>query len=324
MKWDAGKIQVQERHGDAIRVALTLSALTLLAFAPNAQAQNPPTLPVTRVTAPSISYTPGQEAKVKGLIVSRDGDDMMLQDDQGHFNVVTLTADTKISSPSGLFKMDKKKRDVTQLLPGLIVEVKGNGGPRGNLVADRISFHSSALKTAQQVAAGTLALSRKVDANTDSIEALKARVSDSLSMIEARARDSLAAVNMRFDDIDKYTTKQTATVNFATGSAVLDDAAKARLDGIADFGMQQNGYLLEVRGYTDSRGGESMNQDLSVRRAQAIVDYLAARKNVPLRRMLNPTGFGEMDPVASNQTSQGRAENRRGEVRVLVNQGVNK
>ncbi len=324
MRWEAGKTQVRERYGDALRVAVTLSALSLLALAPNTQAQNPPTLPVTRVTAPSVTYTPGQEAKIKGYIISRNGDDMMLQDDQGHMNLVTLTADTKVESPSGLFNMDKKRRDVTSLLPGLAVEVKGNGGPRGNLVADKIVFHSSSLKTAEQVAAGTLALRRKVNANTDSIEALKDRMSDSLRMIEDRARDSLAAINMRFDNIDNYTAKDSAIVNFATGSATLDDHAKSRLDAIADNGMMQTGFLVEVRGYTDSRGGEQMNQDLSVRRAQAIVDYLAQHKNVPLRRILNPTGFGEMDPVASNQTSMGRAENRRGEVRILVNQGVNK
>jgi outer membrane protein OmpA-like peptidoglycan-associated protein len=326
----------EERQAGLRKPSLVLAAATplvllLAAFASvSAQTQ---TLPATTVTA--TSYAAGQSAKVKGLIISRNGDDMVVRDDAGGMDVVTLTADTKISSPSGLFKMDKKHRDVSNLLPGLIVEIKGSGGDRGNLVADKISFHSSALKVAEQVAAGTVALSMRVDANTDSITALKnrvtdslnaitARAADSLAAITARARDSLAKINVRFDDIDKYDVRDNATVNFATGSAVLTKDDKAALDAIAAKATTQEGYLVEVTGYTDTVGGEAMNLHLSDRRAQAVVDYFVREKGLPIRRMLNPTGFGEEQPVANNDTAAGRAMNRRADVKVLVNRADRK
>jgi len=312
--------------------AATPLVLLLAAFATRLPAQTP-VLPTTTVTA--TAFAAGQGAKVKGLIISRNGDDMTIRDDAGGLDVVTLTADTRISSPSGLFKMDKKHRDVSNLLPGLIVEVKGNGGDRGNLIADKISFHSSALRVAEQVAAGTVALSMRVDANTDSINALKsrgvdslnafkARIADSLADITARARDSLARINVRFDDIDKYDVRDKATVTFATGSAVLSNDDKAALDVIAAAAVTQEGYLVEVTGYTDTVGGEAMNLHLSDRRAAAVVDYFVREKGLPIRRMLNPTGFGEEQPVASNDSASGRAMNRRAEVKILVNRADRK
>ena len=313
-------------------VAATLLVLVLAAFATRLSAQTP-TLPASKVTA--TYFSTGQAAKIKGLIISRNGDDMLIRDDAGATDVVTLTADTRISSPSGLFKMEKKARDVSHLLPGLIVEVKGSGGDRGNLIADKISFHSSALRVAEQVAAGTVALSMRVDANTDSINALKGRTtdslnamktraSDSLSEITTRARDSLAKINVRFDDIDRYDVRDSATVTFSTGSAALTNDDKAALDAIAASAVTQEGYLLEVTGYTDATGTESRNFQLSDHRARAVVDYLVRERSVPIRRVLNPTGFGEEKPVAGNDTAAGRAMNRRAVVKILINRGERK
>ncbi len=319
MRWIKTNHKIRATYGEAALAMVALCALAVLFIADKVGAQEPVTLPSQMVTASRSSFQQGQEVKVKGLIVGRDGDDMMVRDEDGHFDLITLTNDTKITSPSGLFKMGRKDRDVTNLLPGLIVEVKGNGGTRGNLIADKVTFHSSALRVAEQVAAGTLALSGRVDANTDSIQALKARIADSLAMITARARDSLAAVNARFDDIDRYNVKDSTTVNFNTGGADLSAEAKLALDEVVANGTQLTGFLVEVTGYADAVGSEKMNQGLSQRRADAVVAYLTQVKDVPLRRILNPTGFGESHPTATNDTVLGRALNRRAEVRILVN-----
>ena len=335
------------RETSLVFVVSTLVVLLFVAFAARLSAQEPATLPVTRVTA--YSFPSGQGAKIKGLIIGRQGDDMIVRDQEGRADIVTLTAETKISSPSGLFKMDKKHRDVSNLLPGLIVEIKGSGGDRGNLVADKISFHSSALKVAEQVAAGTVMLKQQVGANTDSINALKdrgvdtlnafkSRFADSLSAITDRARDSLTAINVRFDNINSYDVKDSASVLFASGSAKLTEGLRGlseqlnngdtsgmvgqALDAIVATAMGQPGYLIEVMGFTDAVGGENMNLNLSTRRATAVVDYLIRDKRVPIRRVLNPTGFGEDQPVASNDTAAGRSENRRAQVKVLVNRAV--
>jgi len=331
MRWRERKTQIRAMYGEAITVALMWGGLAVLVLAARAQAQKEPLmLPTTHVTVPQKAYSPGEGAKVKGLIISRNGDDMVIRDETGYLDVVTLTADTKISSPSGIFKTEKKRRDVTSLLPGLIVEVKGSGGSNGNIVADRISFHSSALRIAQQIAAGDVVPSARIQANSDSIDALRGRTADSLKSINQRivdsvanltmrTNDSLRAVDARFDDIDKYDYMDSARVNFATGKADLTDDAKRELDALAARGIQNAGYLIEVRGYADETGRSSYNQELSERRANAVTDYLAHHGNVPLRRMLNPTGFGELDPAAPNSTAEGRAVNRRVEIRVLVN-----
>jgi outer membrane protein OmpA-like peptidoglycan-associated protein len=330
MQWSERKTQHRTSHGEAIHIALLLGGVALFALAAEARAQKEPLLlPTQHVTVPQQTFQPGQGAKVKGLIISRNGDDMMIRDETGYLDVITLTADTKISSPSGLFKTEKKRRDVTSLLPGLVVEVKGKGGSNGNLVADKISFHSSSLRTAQQMAAGDVMIKARIQQNKDSIDALRRRhgdslksvnqrLDDSLAWMASRVRDSLSRINTRFDDLDNYTQKDSALVNFATGKADLNDEGKRSLDALAARGMQMTGYLIEVRGYADTVGSSDYNQRLSQRRAQAVVDYLAKR-NVPLRRVLNPTGLGESDPAASNSTKAGRALNRRAEVRVLVN-----
>ena len=330
MRWSESTAQSRTTHDEAINMALVWGSMALLAFAVEAKAQRePPMLPAQQVSVPRQAFAPGQGAKVKGLIISRSGDDMMVRDESGHLARITLTADTRISSPSGLFKMEKKRRDVTSLLPGLVVEVKGSGGSNNNLVADKISFHSSSLRTAQQMAAGDVMLKARIQANKDSIDAIRRRhgdslrsvnqrLDDSLASISSRTRDSLAMINARFDDLDTYEQRDSALVNFASGNADLNADGKRTLDALAERGMQMKGFLIEVRGYADTVGQTDYNQRLSERRAQAVVDYLALR-NVPLRRMLNPTGLGEADPAAPNNTKEGRALNRRAEVRVLVN-----
>ena len=301
---------------------IVVFVVAVLAARLSAQTPQPRVLPATNVTA-ARQFAQGEDAKIKGLITSRRGDDMVIRDENGAIDVVTLTADTKISSPSGILKLERKSRDVSNLLPGLIVEVKGTGDDRGKLVADRISFHSSALRVAEQIAAGTVSLRMAV---RDSLSAMNRRtldsldsVRDSMAAMEARARDSLDAIGVRFDNIDKYDVRQTSIAYFATNSAELSEADKRALDALAAFAATQNGFLVEVRGYADSRGSEDHNLMLSDRRADAVVDYLVREKNVPIRRVLNPTGFGEEDPAASNRTPGGRAQNRRAEIRVLVN-----
>jgi outer membrane protein OmpA-like peptidoglycan-associated protein len=134
----------------------------------------------------------------------------------------------------------------------------------------------------------------------------------------------LARIHVRFDDIDNYAVRDSATVYFTTASSALTAEDKQALDAIAASAAKQNGYLLEVTGYTDAVGGEASNLHLSDRRADAVVNYLIRNTNVPIRRVLNPTGFGEERPAATNGTSNGRAMNRRAQIKVLVNEAVQK
>jgi outer membrane protein OmpA-like peptidoglycan-associated protein len=94
----------------------------------------------------------------------------------------------------------------------------------------------------------------------------------------------------------------------------LDDLA-GRISGL-------KGYVVEVKGFADTTGSTPRNLQLSDMRAQAVVRYLIEQKGIPMRRVLNPTGFGSAAAIASNATPDGRAMNRRAMVRVLVNKGL--
>jgi OOP family OmpA-OmpF porin len=103
-------------------------------------------------------------------------------------------------------------------------------------------------------------------------------------------------------------------VHFAHAKAVLTPAAKVVLNGVADGLKQRPGAHIEVAGHTDARGGDAYNRRLSARRAKAVRDYLVSR-GVPGDH-LTAKGYGESAPVADNATAEGRAKNRRVELRI--------
>ena len=87
-------------------------------------------------------------------------------------------------------------------------------------------------------------------------------------------------------------------------------------------GENLKGWVLEVVGYADSRGNTACNRSLSDRRADAVINYLVTKFNLPLRRLVQPFGYGSLNPVADNATGEGRALNRRVEIKVLVSKGL--
>jgi outer membrane protein OmpA-like peptidoglycan-associated protein len=113
-----------------------------------------------------------------------------------------------------------------------------------------------------------------------------------------------------------------AAVNFRSGSATLSPESKTTLDDIASKAMNAKGYVLEVSGYADATGSVARNRVLSQRRADAVIRYLVENHNIPLRRIVTPYGYGEMNPVGENETREGRAQNRRVEIKLLVNKGL--
>lgn len=297
--------------------ALFVTAVPALAQDPSAplpEQQRPPV-----PAQPTVRWAPGQEGKVKGAIMTREGDEMLVrQQSSNDISAVTLTDATKISSPSGFLNIDKKRQDVSLLAPGLFVEIHGIGGDHGNLVATRITFSKRAVKVQNSIAAGEVDL-REEQAKT------AAATQRNLNMINAatkRARDSLIAFTERMADLDKYVVKYSGAVYFASGSFELTDEAKQALDNLVMQGQGLQGFMVEVAGYTDNVGSVALNQELSARRVNSVVAYVAEKYNIPLRRFVNPTGLGETQPVGDNDTTEGRALNRRVEVKVLLNKGI--
>jgi len=74
--------------------------------------------------------------------------------------------------------------------------------------------------------------------------------------------------------------------------------------------------------WSDSTGSEAKNFRLSQQRAQAVVQYLAVAHKIPLRRFVTPMGYGKTEAVADNTTAEGRAQNRRVEVKMMLNRGM--
>jgi len=103
-------------------------------------------------------------------------------------------------------------------------------------------------------------------------------------------------------------------VTFAVDSTTISPSFQSTLDQIATSLKTYPDSLIDVYGHTDSTGSDTYNQGLSERRAKAVADYLAMRGVSSAR--IRSQGFGEQYPVASNETAEGRALNRRVEIKI--------
>lgn len=132
-----------------------------------------------------------------------------------------------------------------------------------------------------------------------------------------QANNRITTVESRFGTLDTWAVSgQPQSVTFRSGSVTLSDEAKATLDSAAgQVSSLRSGFMVEIQGYADAQGSESFNESLSQRRAEAVLRYLVS-KNVPLFR-ISVVGLGEANPVAPNDTRDGREQNRRVEVRIL-------
>lgn len=278
----------------------------------------------------------GQETKVKGLIVGRDGPNVIIKNQEGNNNVtVTLDDSTKVQMVKGKLGLRREDLGFTALVPGLLVDVKAES-VGDQLVARSVKFKASDLKIANKIQAGLTptaqelsATQEKVQANKqeiqqqqEQIQAQKAQIEASQEQIQKTQADQ-AALSKRFGELGDYDVKGTVNVLFGVNSAMVDAKGKQDLQALADQAKQIGAhYLIHVAGYTDSSGNAEYNQKLSDRRADAVIAYLQQSCGVPLFRVLSPAAMGMSDPKASNESEQGRAQNRRVTVKVLVNKGL--
>jgi outer membrane protein OmpA-like peptidoglycan-associated protein len=249
----------------------------------------------------------GQTAKIRGIIIRRDADTFSVADDAtGKETVVVLTDRTSVKSRGGFLRWGKDY-DVTNLLRGLRVEVDGHGNHNGELIADKVRFDANDLKTAKVVDSRVLPVE---EANRH----LAGQVEEA-NELSRRAGDRISA-------LDDYTVQDSITVLFRVNSAVLSPEDRAALDQLASKAMTTKGYIIEVAGFTDSTGSVAYNRMLSQQRADEVVRYLQEDRDIPLRRIITPFGYGKTRPVADNDSAEGRRQNRRVEVKILVSKGM--
>jgi outer membrane protein OmpA-like peptidoglycan-associated protein len=318
---------------------LTLAAMFALAASGTALAQSAGT--DSSVQSRTRTVSNGQKMKIKGTVVRRDADTFTVRDMNGMDTVVLLTDRTSVRTKGG-FLRSGTNYGTTQILRGLNIEVEGRGDSTGQLVAEKIRFSESDLRVAQTVESRVNPVENRVgeaEQRVSQVEQNAQRMSgqiDELAAVSnaarggARAAQQTAdaavagvnATNERISALDDYVPQETAAITFRVGSAVLNAQAKALLDDIARKAESARGYVIEISGYTDSSGSVNTNRRLSQQRADAVVRYLVENHNIPLRRIITPFGYGEAKAVADNRTRQGRAENRRVEVKILVNRGL--
>lgn len=272
------------------------AALTLAVLAGAASGSLPVQAQDRDVSATVDGSRPTQGPEVSGIISARSGDRMQVTSSDGTKTIITIDDSTKITASKGLFGINRSKLAATSLLNGLPVTVKTLQAGDG-LLASQINLQGKDLKTASMIHNGT---NQRFDEQTAATEALRGRMGD----------------------IDQYNVKSTTNVNFDTGKSALSPQAKADLCAAASAADGMNNALLLVVGYTDSTGSPEFNQVLSEKRAGGVVNYLQQACHWKPYRMLTPTGMSEADPLADNSTAQGKAQNRRVSVNVLVSKGL--
>ena len=274
-------------------LALALLAATAPASLA-AQQQTDPTIVVTGDPLPDPSQmTKGPE--IKGVITARSGEKIKVTAPDGTSTVIAITPATTVKASGGLFG-GGPKLTAAALLNGLPVTVKTLQWP-GGLAAGQITFKNGDYKTAQMIRNGT---EQRFAEQTAATEALRSRVSD----------------------IDNYNIKTTTNVYFDTGKTQLSEQGKGELCAASTQAEATNNALILVVGYTDSVGSDEFNQTLSEKRASTVINYLQQVCHWKPFRMLTPTGMAKADPLASNDTAEGKAQNRRVSVNVLVSKAT--
>jgi OOP family OmpA-OmpF porin len=188
---------------------------------------------------------------------------------------------------------------------------------------------------------------------TNELDDLTAKNTKDIKDVDARAQAGIAAVNAKTADVDQkaqtagqnaaaaqqvadaanarvgvltdtvanldnYHAVAETSVKFAFNRDVLTSQAKESLDQLAGNLASTKGYILALEGGTDSVGSSEYNYDLSQRRANSVIQYLASKYNVPAHKIY-VIGLGKDKPVEDNKTKAGRADNRRVDVRLMTN-----
>ena len=332
-------------HPIALALILSLASVALAQDNPADQPATPNASTVTR------SVASGQKLKIRGVIIASNGDSFTVRESDGTETVVTLTTSTKIKAARKDWFRRSKAAATGSLLRGLQLEAEGKVNQAGQLVAAKIRFDEQDFKTAQALEARvdpveSLATSTKVLAESNEqrisaaeqnaerlsgqlteLSAVAAAAGDAVKGAQAsadRAQATADSARERINAMDDYQLLDTFMVHFRSGSAVLSAAAKTQIDTAAAKVQSENlkGWVIEVVGYADANGNSAQNRSLSERRADAVINYLVTTYNLPLRRLVQPFGYGSLNPVADNATGDGRALNRRVEIKVLVNKGL--
>jgi len=307
-------------------------------------------MPSTAQTIQQVQVPQGAKQKIQGVVSLREGDMFKVRDINGAETTVLLTSSTDVTSHSRGLR-GKKDYPVTFIMRGLRVQAQGRGDSQGNLAAEWVRFDEQDLRSAQSLKqtdelaqdneariAAAEEVARKAEENArvmaGQIAENTALANDARARADAAQRTAdtafkdAALANNRINGLDDYDTVRTISVLFKVNSSVITPEGRQMIDDAAAWAKGEkakgnaNGWLVEVVGFADTTGNTAKNRSLSERRSKAVIQYLVGVHGLDLRRLVQPFGFGESKPVADNKTAEGRAKNRRVEIRILQNKGI--
>jgi outer membrane protein OmpA-like peptidoglycan-associated protein len=282
--------------------------------------------------------------KVKGVITGHTGNALAVQATDNEVFHVLLSNATKVRQLKGFVGAQKKQMSAADLIPGLKVTVEGVSDSEGRVIAKSIIFEGNDFQTANIVRAGVTPTDQKQTANQQDIAVNKQNLGTNKETIEVNkqsieaeqnnieAQQQVIASNKKrieetaaaFNKLDGEEVQAEATVHFAAGSSEISPEAQKQLKQLAHDTISQTDYMIQVKGFADSSGSASENNKLSQERAEAVIAYLLQDCDVPVRHIVTPGAMGISNPAASNQTADGRSENRRVEVRVFASSTATK
>ena len=190
-----------------------------------------------------------------------------------------------------------------------------------NELNDKTAANNRAIKdTDERAQAGITKAQGAADSATQNAQTAQqaAGTAETAANDAVHRADSLASV---VAGLDNYQPIGNVSVTFGFDKSVLTKDDKAQLDTFAGTLTSAKSYIVEVTGGTDSTGDANYNYALSQRRADAVVQYLASKYSIPAHRFYL-IGIGKDKEVADNSTREGRAKNRRVDIRLLSNQGA--
>jgi outer membrane protein OmpA-like peptidoglycan-associated protein len=290
-----------------------------------------------------------QVKKFKGIVTKRDPDQFTMGDTMGGSQTtVLLTESTEVKShKKGVFR-GSQPYEAGHILRGLRLEVDGVGNSEGQIVATNIRFDEQDLRSAQALKATLDPVENELRAKLAQQQAEQEKLAGQLQETQAvavAARSEAAAAqtsaneaaeaakkaqaaadlaNNRINGLDDFDIIKTVTVTFAVNSHTLTRSQKAIIDEAAVWVKTQNtkGWVVAVIGYADKTGNTLNNRTLSEKRANSVIYYLVTEKGLKPQRLVQPFGAGQMNPVAENNTTEGRAKNRRVEIKLMINKGI--
>ncbi len=286
---------------------LMLAALAFAAAAPLAAQQDPQSAPssqqgdgngpiVVDGTPPSDLAGLPKGPDVAGIISARAPGRIQVTGADEAKTVVAISEATQVRGRGGFLGLGRSALASNALLNGLPVQIETVQW-NNVLVASKVRLRNTDLQTATMIRNGTEQGFAEQTAATD-------------------------ALRSRVGNIDQYNIRRTVNVYFDTARWQLTPQAEAELCAAATEAQATDNALLLVVGYADAVGDEDFNQTLSERRAGRVTNFLQQRCRWAPYRMMTPTGMAESDPAADNNTAEGRAQNRRVSVSILVSKAV--